>query len=134
MSDERNDQPGQSGAWQTPASSGPAAGWYPDPWDDRRRRYWDGQAWTGDVAIDPPGAWSGAPGGAAASGGWPPAAPAATGWGSGGGWGGPPVAPATPGWWGAPQGATPTRAPGGRVHVAIVALIAAIAVLAGIGI
>ncbi|WP_162529328.1 thermonuclease family protein [Segeticoccus rhizosphaerae] len=25
---------------------GPPPGWYPDPWDDRQQRWWDGRAWT----------------------------------------------------------------------------------------
>lgn len=28
----------------------PAAGWYPDPWDARRTRWWDGEEWTGYAA------------------------------------------------------------------------------------
>lgn len=49
-----------------PSSSPPAgppaqpAGWYDDPWDGRRRRYWDGAAWTGytDDLYDQP-SWNG---------------------------------------------------------------------------
>ena len=39
---------------QTPnASSAPgsfAAGWHPDPWLEKRLRYWDGNAWTAHTA------------------------------------------------------------------------------------
>lgn len=28
----------------------PAAGWYDDPWDSDRYRYWDGDAWTGHAS------------------------------------------------------------------------------------
>ncbi len=38
------------------AMSTPAAGWYPDPYDDRRLRYWDGAAWTESVTDPPPAA------------------------------------------------------------------------------
>ncbi|MEM9562544.1 MAG: DUF2510 domain-containing protein [Actinomycetota bacterium] len=34
--------------------SDPVAGWYPDPYDDRRLRYWDGSAWTESVTDQPP--------------------------------------------------------------------------------
>lgn len=68
MSDEQHDQGNRSGgAWQ---SAAPSAGWYQDPWDGHRRRYWDGQRWTGDVSFEPPGSW----GGQGASGGGDPAA------------------------------------------------------------
>jgi len=32
----------------------PPMGWYPDPADARRERYWDGQAWTHNVKDAPP--------------------------------------------------------------------------------
>lgn len=41
----------------TPAPADPAApaGWYPDPWEDAQRRYWDGAQWTSQVeATHPP--------------------------------------------------------------------------------
>jgi hypothetical protein len=28
------------------ALAGPAAGWYPDPFDESEQRYWDGERWT----------------------------------------------------------------------------------------
>src|SRR2546427_509817 len=31
----------------------PVPGWYRDPWDAGRRRYWDGQTWTGHVYAGP---------------------------------------------------------------------------------
>jgi hypothetical protein len=31
------------------AASGPPAAWYPDPWGRARLRWWDGDAWTGDI-------------------------------------------------------------------------------------
>jgi S1-C subfamily serine protease len=157
MSDSRQDQGGQ---WQT---GGPVAGWYPDPWDQQRRRYWDGHAWTGDVLFEPPGNWGErggspqvspavAPSEHPATQQWPgaeqwgtateqwggvPTQPATQsgGWG-GGGWGGPPQHPAAwygqPGW---PQTVQPRQtSPGSRIHVALVALIAAVAILAGVGI
>ncbi|MCU4185311.1 trypsin-like peptidase domain-containing protein [Acidiferrimicrobium sp. IK] len=51
-----NDQQDHGGGWQ---SSAPSAGWYQDPWDSHRRRYWDGQQWTGDVSFEPPRNWGG---------------------------------------------------------------------------
>lgn len=30
----------------------PGPGWYPDPWDARRIRWWDGEEWTGYAASD----------------------------------------------------------------------------------
>ena len=29
------------------------AGWYPDPWDHRKQRYWDGRTWTAHTAGRP---------------------------------------------------------------------------------
>lgn len=92
MTDEQHEQGGPAGgSWQDPggasATAGlPASGWYADPWDQRRRRYWDGSAWTGDVSYEPPGSWGGhgdrtaqqpAAGGWGAQGGPTPAQPAA---------------------------------------------------------
>jgi hypothetical protein len=31
--------------------SKPPAGWLLDPWDDRQLRYWNGNAWTGQVSL-----------------------------------------------------------------------------------
>lgn len=31
----------------------PAPGWYPDPWDPARVRWWDGEEWTGYAASRP---------------------------------------------------------------------------------
>jgi hypothetical protein len=39
-------QPAQPG---TPAAAVPAA-WHPDPWGQKRLRYWDGTQWTGHTA------------------------------------------------------------------------------------
>jgi hypothetical protein len=33
------------------ASSQTAAGWYADPWQQARLRWWDGSAWTGNVEV-----------------------------------------------------------------------------------
>ena len=33
----------------TPAAAAPA-GWHPDPWAQKRLRYWDGAQWTGHTA------------------------------------------------------------------------------------
>lgn len=52
-------------------SETPPAGWYPDPQDATRQRYWDGSAWTEHTADGAPqasGAGSMATGGAATSG------------------------------------------------------------------
>jgi S1-C subfamily serine protease len=147
MSDSRQDH-GSGGQWQGGAhwqSGGPAAGWYPDPWDAHRRRYWDGHAWTGDVSFEPPGSWGERSGGTQVSQVAPsaPSVQSAPQWQGaqtspygGGGYGGPPQHPA--GWYG--QQGWPAGAParpvstGGRIHVGVVALIAAIAIFAGIGI
>lgn len=208
MSNDQHDHGGSHGGWQ---SATPSAGWYQDPWDDHRRRYWDGQQWTGDVSFEPPGSWGGQPEagqpeagqaagqpdaglpqrepvasqgayersqdpygqdpyyGQGATAQYPQAAsqspatqpmssPQQQGWGQyqgqpqapqwpatspehptqagWGGWGQPPQVPGGPWAGGAPMwqqtpGAHPQP---NRVHVAIVAVIAAIAVLAGIGI
>ena len=42
-------QPTEAAAAQ-PESSGPAAGWYPDPQGQKRLRYWDGSRWTEQTA------------------------------------------------------------------------------------
>lgn len=47
-------------------SDTPPAGWYPDPQDGARQRYWDGTAWTEHTAD---GAGQGAAGGAMSAGG-----------------------------------------------------------------
>src|SRR3954466_5746209 len=41
----------------SPGDSQPDAGWYPDPHDSGRLRYWDGGAWTPHMATPavPPG-------------------------------------------------------------------------------
>ncbi len=198
MSNDQHDHGGgHGGGWH---STAPTAGWYQDPWDNQRRRYWDGQQWTGDVSFEPPGSWGGdAVGGeqAPAQGGagygrdpysgqssnpysavqgqpqaqaqaqaqgqpqppatapqhnppqpqgwvqhpaqtqaaqWPATPsehPTQAGW---GGWGQPPQVPGAwaggPTWQHSPQGSAQTN----RVHVAVVAVLTAIAVLAGIGI
>jgi hypothetical protein len=36
---------------ELPPPSGPPAGWYPDPYDPRRQRYWDGREW--DLSSTP---------------------------------------------------------------------------------
>lgn len=51
-------------------SETPPAGWYPDPSDDSRQRYWDGSAWTEHTA-----AGGQQPGGSPA---WPQASPGGT--------------------------------------------------------
>lgn len=149
MTNDEHDNGNPAGGWQ---AAGPSAGWYQDPWDAQRRRYWDGQGWTGDVSFEPPGAWNPpterelpvAPPPPAPPAPWVPQAqplspwqttgapPAAAGW--GGGWGQPPQVPGA--WGGPPMWQAPAPAPAGtsRVHVGIVALIAAVAVLAGVGI
>lgn len=43
-------------------SETPPAGWYPDPQDSSRQRYWNGTAWTEHTADGSPQA-AGAPGG-----------------------------------------------------------------------
>lgn len=40
--------PASSDARLAPSQNTPP-GWYPDPWQQTPRRYWDGMAWTGDV-------------------------------------------------------------------------------------
>lgn len=39
----------------------PAPGWYADPWDAARIRWWDGEQWSGYAALHRPGAWPGGP-------------------------------------------------------------------------
>lgn len=39
----------------------PAAGWYPDPADASRIRWWDGQTWTQHVAVADGGATPASP-------------------------------------------------------------------------
>lgn len=39
-----------------PESAAAAAGWYPDPYDGARLRYWDGQVWTGHTMARREGA------------------------------------------------------------------------------
>ncbi len=48
-------------------SETPPAGWYPDPQDANRQRYWDGTAWTEHTADATPQAAAGGPPGAATS-------------------------------------------------------------------
>lgn len=52
-------------------SETPPAGWYPDPQDSNRQRYWDGTAWTEHTA-------DGSPQAAGFAGGQPTAATAST--------------------------------------------------------
>lgn len=42
-------QAGYAGALPTGGAL-PAAGWYPDPYQEAAQRYWDGTAWTGHTA------------------------------------------------------------------------------------
>lgn len=42
-------QPASSAASPPPTSA--PAGWYSDPQEEARLRYWDGQQWTGDTAA-----------------------------------------------------------------------------------
>jgi len=43
-----------SQGWVSVAGPGPA-GWYPDPWNSRSQRYWDGTQWSGRTApLDAP--------------------------------------------------------------------------------
>ena len=37
-------------AWRAAYAAQAAQGWYPDPWGQAGRRWWDGRAWTGHVA------------------------------------------------------------------------------------
>lgn len=48
-------------------SETPPAGWYPDPQDDSRQRYWDGSAWTEHTADGTGQAASGAAASSSAS-------------------------------------------------------------------
>jgi hypothetical protein len=32
--------------WSSPSQAAPPSGWYPDPHDPARKRFWDGQQWT----------------------------------------------------------------------------------------
>src|SRR5438067_839083 len=42
---------GAAGAAEASQSSGPPAGWYPDPQGQARLRYWDGDAWTDQTSA-----------------------------------------------------------------------------------
>lgn len=37
-----------------PATSPPPPGWYPDPSDGSRQRYWDGERWTAHTGTESP--------------------------------------------------------------------------------
>lgn len=52
----------------SPAEAGPAAGWYDDPEQSGRQRYWDGATWTQHFSGGPPATTSPQPAG------WAPAA------------------------------------------------------------
>src|SRR5215210_7112231 len=69
--------PHSAGGLEGSAAAHPPAGWYPDPYDAERTRYWDGGAWsehTAPAAGRPPsGDGSPAAGGGPAAGGVPAA-------------------------------------------------------------
>ena len=45
----RSAPPSGTGA-KPPGGGAQVPGWYPDPWRQKRLRYWDGRAWTGHTA------------------------------------------------------------------------------------
>lgn len=51
MTDDNRTDPGASGA--SGDSSGPRAGWYPDPAGSPRQRWWDGSSWTESLRDAP---------------------------------------------------------------------------------
>jgi uncharacterized protein len=58
-----NGESGGPPASQDPPGENVPPGWYPDPWRAAALRWWDGNAWTGEVQHTSPVAWgTGQPG------------------------------------------------------------------------